>query len=35
MKKWKCTVCDHIHEGDAPPKRCPVCGEGPEAFEKI
>ncbi|MBF0415247.1 MAG: rubredoxin [Magnetococcales bacterium] len=33
--KWKCTVCDHIHEGDAPPKVCPVCGEGSEAFEKM
>jgi len=25
MKKWKCTVCGHIHEGDAPPAFCPTC----------
>ncbi|MFH1625359.1 MAG: rubredoxin-like domain-containing protein, partial [Pseudomonadota bacterium] len=25
-KKWKCTVCGYIHEGDGPPDTCPVCG---------
>lgn len=25
-KKWKCTVCGYIHEGDNPPEVCPVCG---------
>ena len=25
-KKWKCTVCGYIHEGDKPPDICPVCG---------
>ncbi len=25
MKRWKCTICRYIHEGDAPPDRCPVC----------
>ncbi len=25
MKKWKCTICRYIHEGDAPPDRCPIC----------
>jgi len=24
-KKWKCTVCGYIHEGDKPPDICPVC----------
>jgi len=24
-KKWKCTVCGYIHEGDKPPDLCPVC----------
>jgi rubrerythrin len=43
-KKWKCTVCGYIHEGDEPPEKCPVCGasnyqfvlleELPEALEK-
>ena len=25
MKKWICSVCGHVHEGDAPPELCPVC----------
>jgi rubrerythrin len=24
-KKWKCTVCGYIHEGENPPEFCPVC----------
>lgn len=35
MKKWRCTVCGYIHEGDAPPDTCPVCGVGPEFFEQV
>jgi rubredoxin/uncharacterized membrane protein len=26
MKKWQCTVCKYIHEDDAPPEKCPICG---------
>jgi rubrerythrin len=26
MKKWKCTMCGYLHEGDRPPDACPVCG---------
>ncbi len=25
MKKWRCTICNYIHEGDAPPETCPIC----------
>ena len=25
-KKFKCNVCGYIHEGDAAPEKCPVCG---------
>lgn len=32
MKKWRCTVCNYIHEGDTPPDKCPVCGVGPDKF---
>ncbi|MCG6931221.1 MAG: rubredoxin-type Fe(Cys)4 protein [Desulfofustis sp.] len=35
MRKWECTVCGYIHEGDEPPKQCPVCGVGPEYFREI
>ena len=24
-KFWRCTVCNDIHYGIAPPKRCPTC----------
>ncbi len=24
-KKWRCTVCGYIHEGDEAPERCPLC----------
>lgn len=35
MKKWRCTVCKRVFEGDAPPAPCPVCGAGLEAFELV
>ena len=25
MKKFACSVCGHVHEGDAAPEKCPVC----------
>jgi rubrerythrin len=25
MKKYVCTICGYIHEGDAPPEACPQC----------
>ena len=25
MKKFVCSVCGYVHEGDAPPDFCPVC----------
>lgn len=25
MKKWKCTICRYVHEGDEPPAQCPIC----------
>jgi nitrite reductase (NADH) large subunit len=30
---WRCTVCGYVHEGEAPPDVCPVCGVGPDMFE--
>lgn len=32
--KWVCTVCGYVHEGDEPPKACPMCGAPAEKFEK-
>lgn len=33
--KWKCTICGVVVEGETPPESCPVCGVGPEMFEKV
>lgn len=35
MKKWRCTVCGEIFEGEHPPVPCPVCGAGESAFELL
>ncbi|MBS3976154.1 MAG: flavin reductase [Syntrophomonadaceae bacterium] len=35
MKKWRCTVCNYIHEGPKPPEVCPVCGVTSEFFEEV
>lgn len=34
-KRWKCTVCGYIHEGEEPPQECPVCGAPPAQFELV
>ena len=26
MKKFVCSVCGYVHEGDTPPEKCPQCG---------
>ena len=32
MKKWKCSICGYIHNGDEPPDTCPICGAFREKF---
>lgn len=32
-KKWICTVCGYVHEGENPPEKCPQCGAPAEKFE--
>lgn len=34
MKKFVCSVCGYVHEGDAPPERCPQCGAPAEKFNE-
>ncbi|MGV3026923.1 rubredoxin-like domain-containing protein, partial [Clostridium thermobutyricum] len=34
MKKFICTVCGYVHEGETAPEKCPVCGVGPEKFNE-
>jgi rubredoxin/uncharacterized membrane protein len=35
MKKWKCTICNHIHTGDEPVAVCPVCGADKSFFVEV
>ena len=34
MKKWVCTVCGYVHEGDAAPAECPICHAPAEKFKE-
>lgn len=34
MKKFVCSVCGYVHEGDTPPEKCPQCGVGPDKFRE-
>ena len=34
MKKWVCTVCGYVHEGDTAPEKCPTCGVPAEKFKE-
>jgi len=35
MKKWECTVCGYIHEGDEPPDECPLCAADKSKFVEV
>jgi len=35
MKKFRCTVCGEIVEGNNPPKNCPVCNAPAEKFVEV
>lgn len=34
-KKFICTVCGYIHEGDAAPEKCPLCGVPASKFKEV
>lgn len=36
-RKWKCTVCGYVYEGEELPEgyKCPVCGMGEDKFVEI
>ncbi len=35
MKKWSCTVCGYVHEGDAAPAACPQCKVPSDKFVEL
>ena len=34
MKKFVCTVCGYVYEGDAAPAECPVCHAPASKFKE-
>ena len=34
-KKFRCTVCGYIHEGDSAPDKCPLCKVGADKFVEV
>lgn len=34
MKKFVCTVCGYVHEGENPPEKCPQCGVPADKFKE-
>ena len=34
MKKFVCTVCGYVHEGDAAPAECPICKAPADKFKE-
>jgi len=32
MKKFVCTICGYVHEGDSAPEKCPVCNAPASKF---
>ena len=35
MKKFVCTVCGYVYEGEAAPAECPVCHAGADKFKGV
>ena len=35
MKKFVCSVCGYVHEGETAPEKCPVCKQPAEKFEEM
>ena len=34
-KKWICTVCGYVHEGETAPERCPLCKVPADKFKLV
>ena len=35
MKKFSCTICGYVHEGDSAPATCPQCKQPAEKFKEL
>ena len=34
-RRWRCSVCGYVHNGENPPEKCPLCGADASLFEEI
>jgi len=34
-RRWRCTICGYLHEGDEPPAKCPLCGADRSLFVEV
>ena len=34
-KRWRCLVCGHVHVGETPPEKCPVCKAPASQFVEL
>jgi len=34
-RRWRCTICGYLHEGDEPPAKCPICGADKSFFVEV
>ena len=34
-KKFVCTICGYVHEGDTPPEVCPKCKMPADKFKEV
>lgn len=35
MKKFVCSICGYVHEGDSAPETCPLCKAGADKFNEV
>lgn len=35
MKKFVCTICGYVYEGEAAPEECPICHQPSSAFKEV
>lgn len=35
IKKFICTICGYVHEGEAAPEKCPICGAPASKFKEL
>ncbi len=35
MAQYVCSVCGYVHDGDAPPEKCPICNAPSSKFNEV